>query len=193
MSDDQERTAGRGRLGWRDFLSSAFLIGAVAAILFTGWILKGDRPQTPPPAAPAVTLGSTIVPEPQPDEPPPAAAPPEPQAAAIAADEPPLDPRLDKLARRVADDLDRLSAARGSWAAQLVVACRPETVLRMLDAAGGARKLYVLPAEVRGDACFRVLWGSYANPKDAAAAADLPPSLRSKEKPGAVEIAKVLP
>jgi hypothetical protein len=186
MSEEPEAAPEKSRSGnssWKDFLSSALLIGAVGAILLAGWILKGDP-------APKSTE-STIVP----DLPPAESAP----AAGLAAEAPPapdpipaaLDPKLERLAHRAADDLGRLAGVRGPWTAQLVVACRPETVDRLVAAARGASQLYVLPAEMNGASCFRVCWGSYGNAKDAAAAADLPKALRSSDRPGAVLIAKV--
>jgi hypothetical protein len=75
----------------------------------------------------------------------------------------------------------------------LVVACRPETVDRLLGTARGSTKVYVLPARVNDEACFRVCFGAYATSKEAALATDLPKALRGKDKVHAVEIAKVLP
>jgi hypothetical protein len=75
----------------------------------------------------------------------------------------------------------------------LLVACKPETVGRILDRGHGSTSLYVLPVQVKDDACFRVCFGAYATSKEAAAAVDLPKALRGKEKIGAVEIVKVLP
>jgi hypothetical protein len=74
-----------------------------------------------------------------------------------------------------------------------MVACKPETVDRLLGVASGSTRVYVLPASVNDDPCFRVCFGAYATSKEAAAAADLPKALRGKERIGAVEIAKVLP
>jgi septal ring-binding cell division protein DamX len=98
-----------------------------------------------------------------------------------------------RLASRAEADCARLAKARGRFTAQLLVACKPETVERVLAASSGSAKLYLLPATVKGDACFRVCYGDYATAKDAAAAADLPAALRGKDKLGAAEIAKVLP
>lgn len=180
-----------GFASWRDFVSSALLVGAVIAILVAGLLLKTDRPgptadaagaASLPPAA--LPLGSTITPEP--------AAPP-PEDPAVAAGVPPPDPLLEALAARAAADTARLRTARGPWTAQLLVACKRDTVERAVASSRTSPKLYVLPAEVRGDACFRVCWGTYGSAKDAAAAADIPKALRGKEKIAAVEIAKVLP
>jgi septal ring-binding cell division protein DamX len=205
MSDEREESLPRRRTGpaggWKDLASSALLIGAVLAILLTGFLLKSDRkldaavPIATPVESPV--LGSTIVPEatPQSSAPtttePPAARPV--TTRRLEAPAPPSDPRLEGLATRAAADLSRLSASEGAWTAQLLVACRAETVERVIAGSRGASKLYVLPAEVKGEACFRICWGMYPSQKDAAAAADLPRALRGKDRVGAVEIAKVAP
>ena len=148
----------------------------------------------PPPAAPppiSLPLGSAVTRELEAEPAPEAAyAPPVIQEIDIAS---PPDPLLMTLATRAAADAGRLAKAKGRWTAQLLVACKPETVDRLLAASAGAGKLYVLPARVKDEACFRVCFGDYATPKDALAAEDLPPALRGKEKIGAAEIARVLP
>jgi hypothetical protein len=208
MSDEREDAAPRRRAGssggWKDAAVSAFLIGAVVVILLAGFLLKTDRateartaPAPPPPESPV--LGAAIVPEARPEPEPPA---PEPAVLAAPAPAPPpspepmrpslADPLFERLATRAANDLSRLGQMNDPWTAQLLVACRGETVDRMLDRAAGATRLYVLPAEVKGEACFRVVWGTYKSQKEAAAAADLPAALRGNDKPGAVEVAKVI-
>jgi hypothetical protein len=195
----------------KGLVSSGLLVASVALILLAGMMLKAaprDRasePATPLPQAPA--LGASITPE--------VAAPAAPAQVAPAAPDPvaalaPLtpveaehaptaipttsaDPALTKLAARAAADSGRIAKVHGAWTAQLMVACKPETVDHLLAQSAGSTKLYVLPVRHRDEACFRVCWGAYASAKDAATAADLPRTLRGKEKAGAVEIAKVLP
>jgi len=190
----------------RGFLSSAFLLAAVAAIMVAGMFLRDSDPrESSRPATgasspvPSLPLGSTIAPEFRPpavDVPAAPAEPSPPTDAAPLTDPPPdlvADPLVVKLAARAQGDCGRLSNARGRWTAQLIVACKPETVDRLLRAARGSTKIYVLPARVHDEACFRVCFGAYATSKEAAIAADLPKALRGKDKIGAVEIAKVLP
>jgi len=100
---------------------------------------------------------------------------------------------LARLAKRAETDAARLSGTSQPWTAQLLVACKPETVERLLAASEGSPRFYVLPARVHESSCFRVCFGAYASAKDAAAAADLPPALRPTERIGAVEIVRVLP
>ena len=179
----------------KGFTSSALLVAAVALILVAGLLLKSDGPTAAlRPAddeasrASSIPLGSAIAPEIPPPTPEPEAAP-----RIEAPPVPATDPLVLKIATRAEGDCERLSKARGRYTAQLVVACKPETVDRLLSAAHESTKLYVLPAQVRDEACFRVCFGAYATSREAAAAADLPKALRGKDKIGAVEIAKVLP
>lgn len=188
-----EETNGAGK----GFVSSALLVAAVAAIMVAGMFLRSSgpaeavRPAAGPAApAPLLPLGSTIIPELTPAAPAlPAETEPRTETRLARA----VDPLVVKLATRAEGDCGRLSKARGRFTAQLVVACKPETVDRLLSAAHGSTKLYVLPVQVHDDACFRVCFSTYATSKEAAIAADLPKALRGKEKIGAVEIAKVLP
>ena len=189
MSEEQESARERRparESGVRGFVSSALLVGAVAAILLAGWMLKGSPPPPAPPAAPELKLGASVpvAPAPEPSSTAPEAPVPEPIA-------PPQEAPV--AAPKAVDDAGRLAATGGAYTAQLLVACRADTVERLRAEARGADKLYVLPATVHGNACWRICWGSYGNAKEAAAAADLPKALRGKEHPGAVEIAKVLP
>jgi septal ring-binding cell division protein DamX len=156
-------------------------------------------PITPEPGVAAASIPSdpqaSADPDPVPAEAPPpakAASVRVPQPMAAPAQEPAPDPLGLKLATRAEADTGRLTKAKGRFTAQLLVACKAETVDRLLGAGAGSTKIYVLPAQVKADACFRVCYGTYATAKDAAAAADLPKALRGKDKIGAVEIAKVL-
>lgn len=187
-----------GKESGKGLTSSALLVAAVAAIMVAGMFLRSAGrnevlPEAARAAAPVLSLplGAPVAPETQPIEtvPAPAKAPP---AKAFVPERPP-DPLVVNLATRARADCGRLAQARGPFTAQLIVACKPETVDRLLGAAAGTSKIYVLPASVNDDACFRVCFGDYPTSKEAAAAADLPKALRGKERVGAVEIAKVLP
>jgi septal ring-binding cell division protein DamX len=182
-----ERTEAAG--AGKGFASSALLVAAVLAIVAAGTLLKAP----PPPAEPArpiaaepspLPLGSAIRPEPPPTVPAP---------RVVTNPPPPADPLTLKLAKRAKEDCARLAAARGRFTAQLLVACRAETVDRLLDIASESMKLYVLPTTVRDDACFRVCFGTYGTSQEASIAADLPKALRGKDRIGAVAVVKVLP
>lgn len=170
------------------------LVGAVAAIMVAGMVLKSSdlkealRPVSVSAGpAPSLPLGATITPQLSSEASTETASPLSTPLTLEA------EPRLVALALRAATDCGRLEKARGRWTAQLVVACKPETVDRLLGAARGSTEIFVLPARVKDDACFRVCFGAYATSKEAARAADLPNTLRGNEKILAVEIAKVLP
>jgi septal ring-binding cell division protein DamX len=201
MGDKRESTpregGGTAGGGLREFASSALLLSAVAAILLAGLALRSEPAREREPPAPEAAR--PVLPEPA--QPSPSAAPsapppvglPEPPASARVTAPSPEEPDLAALAARAADDLARIGRAPGTWTAQLVVACKPGTVDRLVRQARGASKLYVLPADVHGASCFRVCWGSYANAKDAAAARDLAAPLRGADPVRAVLITKVLP
>ncbi len=168
--------------------SSALLLTAVLAIVLAATFLK-----SPPPAQPSRPLATEPSPLPLGGAirkmPPPPALP----STVVTKPTPSMDPSLVRLATRAQIDCARLSPARGRFTAQLLVACRAETVDRLLEAASQSTKIYVLPTAVRDEACFRVCFGTYATAQHASAAADLPTALRGKDKVIAVAIAKVLP
>ena len=178
-------------------MSSALLLAAVAVVIVAGMVLKTDAPRslTPAgvPASPArsLPLGSTITPEFAPEAPAETKTEPDPEPEPGPAA--PADPLTVRLAARAEADCGRLAKSHQRWTAQLLVACKPETVDRMLGLGHESTSLYVLPVQVKDDACFRVCFGTYATSKQAASALDLPKALRGKEKLGAVAIVKVLP
>lgn len=167
----------------RALLPGALLVGAVLLILGAGFMLSTTppketrRPPEPLPSTPAqipVPVPGVEVPAEEPATPVP-------------------EPEPGDLAARAVRDLRRIGSSPGRYTAQLVVACKPETVERLVESAPGASGLYVLPAQVKGQGCYRVCWGSYMTTEDAAKAADLPAALRSGERPRAVEITSVMP
>lgn len=100
----------------------------------------------------------------------------------------------ESLAERARTDLARLSRFPDRYTAQLAVACELSNAERLVRQSEGSSSFYLLPAVVGGRACFRICWGTYASPEEAAAAADLPAALRAAEpRPRAVRVAKVLP
>lgn len=55
------------------------------------------------------------------------------------------------------------ASASGEFTIQLLAACKEETVERAVRSAGGSPRIFVLPAKVSGQDCYRVLWGRYAS------------------------------
>lgn len=173
-------------------LASGGLVFAILGIVVLTALLRTEprRPEAPPAVeaepAPTEAMAATATPE--------ETAPPElPPARPVPPPEPPPDPRLAALAARAERDLSRLAGIPDRWTAQLIVAKDPASVERLVRASKGDQRLYVLPAEEGGEPRFRVCWGVYRNSKEASAAADLPATLRSREKPIAKPVAKVLP
>ncbi len=184
-------------------VSTGILLAAVLAILAAGGLLRAGKTapsstarereigsRSSPPAAVAAR------PEPAPasdeevenvDVPPTSAALPPPSGAAPAPPRPPVDtagaprpspagppPAGDDLGLRAERDLLRLSNSRGSFTAQVLVTCKPDNTKRILQKTGGSDRLFLLPLPDRGPTCYRVCWGLYGTPKEAAAASDLP-------------------
>ena len=192
MSEEPEVTRGqakrRGSAG--ALASSAVLIVSVVVVLGLGRALQtspdasAETPRPAPTTLPPLPLAAGVDSEP----PPPVLAPLRETAPRPAAPAEPLPP----LAARAAADLTRLAAHRGSWTAQVLLACKIETVERLLDRQPQAAELFVVPVEFRGESCFRVCWGAYASAKDAAAAADRPASLLG-EPVRAIQVEEALP
>jgi septal ring-binding cell division protein DamX len=143
-------------------LSAGGLVLAVAAVFVLGAVLHREVPVAAPEAV---------------DVPAPLAA-----AEPVPAPPPPQDVEPVGLAGRTRADLGRAAARAEAWTLQLVVACREEGVQRLLDAAAGDDRLYVLPREVEGRACWAVTWGTFSSEAEAVAASP-PAALRLREAP----------
>src|SRR5262245_28666537 len=125
----------------RALLPGALLVGAVLLILGAGFVLSTNAPketrQAPPPPPQAAQL-----PEPVPGvEVPAEDASPAPIEEMPA---PTAPPAPADLAARATHDLQRLGQSSGRYTAQIVVACKPETVERLIEVAPTAEGLYVL-------------------------------------------------
>jgi len=59
-----------------------------------------------------------------------------------------------------------------------MVACREESVGKLLEAPGAEGSLWFIPYDHRGKACYKVFWGDYASIAEAQAARNaLPPAV----------------
>ena len=181
MSDEPEvtRAKAKGRGSAGELASSAVLIVSVVVVLVLGRALQtspdavAETTPSLPSTLPPLTLAAGTDPEPPPAAP--VQTPPPRREAVARKREAPET--LPPLAARAAADLTRLGAHRGAWTAQILLACKTETVERLLEREPSSSELFVVPVEFRGDSCFRVCWGSYPTSKDAAAAGDRPASL----------------
>jgi hypothetical protein len=184
-------------------VSTGILLAAVLAILAAGGLLRADK-TAPPSAAREREIAShssppvPVAPRPEPasasdeevenvDVPPASSALPPAPGTAPAQARPPAGaagaprpspavppPAAGDLGRRAERDLLRLSHSRGSFTAQVLVTCKPDNTKRILQKTGGSDRLFLLPLPDRGPTCYRVCWGLYGTPKEAAAASDLP-------------------
>lgn len=136
-----------------------------------------EAPAPPLSPAPAAPESPAALPEPEPQgaaspplapkpeaasAPPPPATPPPPTPPASPNDG---EPRRLLQAGRYAEAARAFAAAlRGKTAAFTVdveVACQPETLAKGLQASGGDERFMVLPYDLKGRSCFRVIWGLY--------------------------------
>ncbi len=70
--------------------------------------------------------------------------------------------------------------------------CSAENAGRLVESAGNAPELYVLPASVQGRSCFRIVWGTFDSQRAAESAiGSLPPGIRAGDS-AAVPLARVL-
>ncbi len=168
---------------WRQIVSGGGLLAAVLAIVVLGAVR--ETPEAPArPASPVVRAELLNAPP-----------SPAPARAPAPASEASSDLRsLDPLALRTLKDPTRLARSSGSFTLQLAVACRTETASRVLQRAGGSDRLYVLPATVKDQECYRLCWGSYPSREEALKAADLPAALcASIDRPSARRIEELKP
>jgi len=178
----EEDDSARGALDERRRLVAATaLFAAVAVILVLGAVLRTSGEDPGPAPAPPGTSSSTAVlgastPTGEPSAVSAARLAPAPEETEAALEE--FRPAAGQpVERRADDDRERLVRSGGSYTVQLMVACDPLNASRVVDAAGDAARLYVLPFVHDGRECYRVCWGSYATRQSAETAADLPEGL----------------
>ena len=106
---------------------------------------------------------------------PPSGEVPEPPAPAIV--QAPLTARPGTLKERGRAFLDeRRGRAAGRYAIQLMVACREESVEKLLNETGAAGSVWFIPYSHQGKDCFKVFWGFYRSSSEAEAARSALPS-----------------
>jgi len=183
--DREGRAPARGVLDERRRLIAAgSLSAAVIVVLVFGAVLRTDAPfaeMTVPVSEPTPTAGATVEPvaaesgtivTPAPEARPTAATPAKPPA-------PRRVPTGTSLGERASADRVRLADSGGSYTVQLMVSCDPDNARRVLGLIGDTSRLYLLPVELDGNACYRLCWGSYSTRESAENAADLPTSFDS--------------
>jgi hypothetical protein len=169
-SEDEDRA----RDDWPRLLAFAAMVAAVVAVLALGVALRTDRPRATAnertlPAAPDRGADAR------------AAARPDAAPSELAVEAQPPSAPSNRLATRVATDLERLAASEEGWTAQLAVLCDRTHVSQLIERFGEHGPFHVLPALQGDSACFRICWNRYADRDAARQAADLPPALRAIE------------
>lgn len=87
------------------------------------------------------------------------------------------DLQLGRLVTRAERDHGRLVSAGSGFTLQLAAVCEPDNVQRWLAQAASDPRLYLLPAMLGGQPCFRLCYGHYAS-REQALQADVPARLR---------------
>ncbi|MDX1388535.1 MAG: hypothetical protein R3344_05070 [Acidobacteriota bacterium] len=164
-------------------MAAGLLLVSVVAILLFAAVQRTDEPFGDPAAGVAaldMETGDALDPAESPEpsgSPPPQEAMPE---TAVSGDEPSGDASgVGTLAARVMEDRERISRGGGGFTVQLMVACSPETVHRIVSLSGQSADLYVLPTIYQGRSCYRLCWGSY-DTREAADQAAPPDAVRQE-------------
>ncbi len=147
-------------------------------------------PATPPAPEPTLPAPSPAASAPE------AASPPEATPASRSEPPPPTPPApaTDAEARRLLEAGRYAEAARAfagalrgraaAFTVDVEVACQPETLAKGLQAAAGDERFMVLPYDLKGRSCFRVIWGLYPDrPSAEAALRELPAFFKQNASP----------
>jgi septal ring-binding cell division protein DamX len=79
---------------------------------------------------------------------------------------------------------DEMRSKRGGFTINVEVACQPDTLAKGLAAAGGHRDFMILPYNLKGRSCYRVIWGHYPDKASAEEAMrDLPAFFKAGASP----------
>jgi len=98
------------------------------------------------------------------------------------------------LESRAAIDHGRLRAHGDGYTLQVLMACDPDNVRKLIERLGNADSLFVLPVDHQGRACYRACWGTFPDRERAVADRSLPPDfLREIGAPTPKEISLVTP
>jgi septal ring-binding cell division protein DamX len=183
MAKNRNREAREPKRGALDerrrLIAAGSLSTAVVIVLVFGAVLRTDAPfaeTTVPLAEPAETgslADATVSPQPEaiPSAEPPATRPAVPSSASPS----PRRPRpAGGLEERAAADRERLIDSGMGFTLQLMVSCDLDNARRNLESIGEPSRLYILPVELDGKACYRLCWGAYASRQSAERAEDLP-------------------
>ena len=85
-----------------------------------------------------------------------------------------VSPLTDDLEARARVDRGRLQAHGEGHTLQLLVACDPDNVRKLIERLGNPQSLFVLPFDLDGRACYRACWGTFPDRDRAVADRTLP-------------------
>jgi septal ring-binding cell division protein DamX len=168
---------------------------AAAAVIYLSRRQPAAPPSGPPTApaprvsAPALAPAGPTASEPVPPERPAAAPAQEQPRSRVAARAPAGTPsRWSELARRGAREL--ASPGRRRYCVQLELACEESTLERAYRAPGASGRIWIAPYDLRGRACYRVLWGRFASLEEARRARARVPAmfLEGRNRPAVIDL-----
>jgi len=143
---------------WRALIPTGVLVGSVllAFVLAAAWQLHEPKPTTTARAPETHRPGAAE------------ARPSEPTRSA---------PEDDEVARRAANDRDRLASSTAAWTLQFSVACDPHNVRVQSRSLTDEADFYLLTKNHDNRECFRFCWGAFDSRDQAAAQQRFPAAL----------------
>lgn len=176
---------------WREMMPALGLLGLVVGILVLTAVLRAPADDV------ADSATNRIVPPREVDLEATADRDEEPPSIGRSIDEPaPVPDSLTESTTAVPDDLEtraridhgRLRAQGDGHTLQLLVACEPDNVRKLIERLGNAESLYVLPYDHQGRRCFRVCWGAFPDRDHAVADRSLPADVRRDVVPKEISL-----
>jgi hypothetical protein len=164
---------------WKQPLSAASLVVAVAGTLILGWALQGDS---------GGAVDAIVVEPPVPDR------DGDSSSAAMEIQSSPAPPsETDALISRSIRDLDRMASFTSGWTLQFMSACDEGNVRAKLSDLQGHDDFYLIPVTLDKGRCFRLCWGVFRTRDQALSARDVPSSLAAiTKKPQPMPIDRVI-
>jgi hypothetical protein len=183
---------------WREMTPALALLGAVVGVIVLTALLRAPADDVAqrasnrvvPPAEVDLGASGGLDEEPSSSSEP---SIPDPPAAGTTAPPTEAEPTDDLEARALVDH-GRLRAHGEGHTLQLLVACDPANVRKLIDRLGTTESLYVLPFDLDGRRCYRACWGTFPDREQAVADRTLPADLvEDLGRPTPKEISLVTP
>ena len=182
---------------WRDMMPALALLGLVVGILVLTALLRapaGDVTYTATDRnVPARPIGLDATDDPREETPSIARSIEDPEPEPDGSPEPTSALPAD-LETRALVDRARLRARGDGYTLQVLMACDPANVRKLIERLGNDGSLYVLPLDHQGRQCYRACWGTFPDRDRAVADRSLPADLlREIGAPTPKEISLVTP